>query len=151
MIDLAAKMPDLETLEWVGGGDEWTPSTGRPTRFCRSNKAIFAEVLTKCLMNFLFPLDHVQIIDQRAGLPNMVAPSLQGDPFSTALRTLSYHLCRLDLRVLADSTLFWPSAAIDATPSWPNLETLSICLHAASPSGHWYFQGPEGERPHTSA
>jgi len=169
VLDLITKMPELENLSWVGGGDEWTPSSRSaaiahyyrnyegPRRDSRYNfaEALAIATLPKSLrnasLNFLYPLDHSEETDQRGNLPDLIAPSSHGDPFSSALRTLSHQLRRLNLRILADSTLFWPSDPAADVPSWPNLEDLHVYFHHASPAGTWYFQGPEGEGSQTSS
>jgi hypothetical protein len=85
--------------------------------------------------------------DQREILPNLILPR-QYDPFSTSLRVLSYQLETMVLQVTADQTLFWPT---DGTaPHWPNLRYLNVFFYAYSPSGEWYFQGPQGEGSDTS-
>ncbi|XPS93122.1 hypothetical protein M3J09_002493 [Ascochyta lentis] len=85
--------------------------------------------------------------DQREPLPDFIHPHSY-DPFSTSLRLLSYHLSRIVLRVIADKTLFWP--ADETTPHWPNLRIVDVRFISASPSGAWYFQGPQGEGHSTS-
>ncbi|KAK2796009.1 hypothetical protein FQN51_009555 [Onygenales sp. PD_10] len=85
-------------------------------------------------------------VDQNVPLPDLVKP-LSYDPLSSALRVFSQRLTELDLRVYADSSLFWPSPGESDTapPFWPYLKRLSVAFQPASPSGVWYFQGPDGE------
>jgi hypothetical protein len=64
------------------------------------------------------------------------------DIFSSSLRILSYQLRTMRLRVIADKTLFWPED--NSVPYWPNLESISVMFHMASPFGKWYFHGPPG-------
>ncbi|KAK2880122.1 hypothetical protein FQN49_000536 [Arthroderma sp. PD_2] len=67
--------------------------------------------------------DWERAIDQSIELPDLTQPYLY-DPLSSAIRSLSQRLIFLDLRLLADSTLFWPCAAEDAPPPfWPRLKT----------------------------
>ncbi|KAF2446065.1 hypothetical protein P171DRAFT_410034 [Karstenula rhodostoma CBS 690.94] len=166
--DLITRMPELENLSWVGGGDEWTPSSRSaaiahyyqnyegPRRDSRHHfaEALATATLPKSLrnasLNFLCPLDHSEETDQRGNLPNLILPSSRGDPFSSALRAFAHQHRRLNLRVLSDSTLFWPLEPAADAPSWPNLEDLHVYFHNASPAGTWYFQGPEGEGSQTS-
>ena len=85
-------------------------------------------------------------MDQSQPLADLVKP-LSYDPLSSALRLFSQNLAELDLRICADSTLFWPSEHEPGAdpPSWPHLQRLHVEFHPASPSGAWYFQGPRGE------
>lgn len=50
----------------------------------------------------------------------------------------------MKLRVVADTTLFWPTDSGLATPPWPNLESIHVMFHMATPSGSWYFRGLPG-------
>ena len=88
-------------------------------------------------------------MDQNQALPDLVKP-LCYDPLSSALRVFPQHLTELDVWLYADSNLFWPSEQeIDAAPpSWLHLRRLHVEFHPASPSGAWYFQGPQGEGRH---
>lgn len=85
-------------------------------------------------------------MDQSKVLPDLVQPETH-DPFSSAVRLLSQNLTKLDLRVTADSTLFWPSSTDTEAPqpSWPHLRRLRVEFHPATPRGTWYFAGPRGE------
>jgi hypothetical protein len=79
-------------------------------------------------------------IDHRQAMPNLT-PSLVHDPLSSSLRLLSYNLRTLNLRLVADETLFWPTDC--STPLWLSLESVCIMFHIISPSGKYYFNGPE--------
>jgi hypothetical protein len=49
----------------------------------------------------------------------------------------------LEIRAIVDLNLF---QRYDNDQSiWPNLETFSVMFHPVSPSGVWYFEGPDGE------
>ncbi|KAF2786876.1 hypothetical protein K505DRAFT_330045 [Melanomma pulvis-pyrius CBS 109.77] len=155
LLDISNKMPNLNELRCNIGGDEWTPALTLeemmytahdwegPRRDTRHDfsKALVAAALP-CLrhaqLNFIHPLSKADEIDQRRAMPNLVKPAIH-DPFSSSLRLLSYQLRTMNLRVVADETLFWPTDG--STPSWPNLETVSVMFHMATPSGAWYFQG----------
>jgi hypothetical protein len=156
LVEISSKLPNLDNMRCEIGGNEWP-------RGCRDNAVIylthdwkgprrdsrhgFAKALKTatlpCLrhvqLNFIYPLSVVDWIDQRLEMPNLVKPELH-DPFSSSLRLLSYQLRTLNLRVVADETLFWP--ADGSTPAWPNLESANIMFYLASPSGTWYFNGP---------
>ncbi|EGD90545.1 hypothetical protein H112_02009 [Trichophyton rubrum D6] len=51
----------------------------------------------------------------------------------------------MDLRIIADGTLFWPSAAENlTTPFWPRLQHLNVMFHPSTPTGSSYLE----EVPH---
>ena len=166
MVDLVVKFPNLEYWGCRIGGDEWSPKTKQeaaryltqdwagPRRDTRQDfaKALSSAHLPNSLrrvrLDFLHDKDNSTKIDHFTAQPNMVSPAAN-DLFSTSLHHLSHHLRRLHLRVLADETLFWPKD--NCTSSWPNLESLVVMFHMVSPSGQWYFIGPNGEGRDTAA
>lgn len=89
-------------------------------------------------LRFIYPICKSDWIDQRLAMPNLVKPEIY-DPFSTSLRLLSYQLRTMSIRVVADETLFW--TADNSTSSWPNLKSINVMFHVATPSGTWHFQG----------
>jgi hypothetical protein len=160
LLDISSKLPNLEVLSCELGGDEWlkncfarealrqiTQDWEGPRRDSRHDfakaleKGITLPELRHVRLDFLYPLNLVEDIDQQRAMPNLTLPATY-DPFSSSLRILSYQLRTMTLRVVADETLFWP--ADNSTPSWPNLEVLNICFHMVSPSGSWYFKGLPG-------
>jgi hypothetical protein len=104
--DLASKLRSPEYLGCRLGYYEWTPDSASefvtqyfhdaegPRRDSRHDflKAIndLPDSLRNVQLDFFWPLTHVDAIDQRGTLPNLVFPSLHGDPFSSSLRILSY-------------------------------------------------------------
>jgi hypothetical protein len=155
ILDIAARLSNLRVLKCNTGGDEWTrgfdveearystqdwPSPRRDARhdFAKVIEAIQLPTLSHANLDFIYPIRKADCIDQRLQMPNLVKPAIY-DPFSSSLRLLSYQLRTMKLRVVADETLFWP--ADGSTPSWPNLESLSVMFHPVSPSGVWYFEG----------
>lgn len=159
LLDLSSRLPNLESLACEIGGDEWpTPCIDEvakhlthvyqgPRRdsrldFSKALAAVSLPSLREFQLNFIQPLWHIDLIDQRDAMPNLVSPSAY-DPFSNSLRMLSYKLRRMCLFAVVDETLFWPSD--DTTPHWPYLETINIRFHMTTPSGTWYFKGLEGE------
>ncbi|KAF2180483.1 hypothetical protein K469DRAFT_672349 [Zopfia rhizophila CBS 207.26] len=160
LVDLITRLPNLEYCGCQMGGDEWAPHFEEeaarhfvhdwegPRRDSRHDfaKAIrstnLPDSLRRARLDFLNPLEEAENIDHRQRMPDLVSPAPQ-DPFSSSLRLLSYHLRQLQLRVMADETLFWPGSEV--TLSWPNLESLDVMFHMVSPSGSWYFEGPKGE------
>jgi len=161
LLDLSTRLPNLESLNAKLWQDQWTCSTPSlsikhytrpwegPYRDSRNDfaKAIQTVILPRNLKEINLDFGHrwysgPQHIDQRLPIPNLVTP-LAYDPFSSNLRILSYRLRSLDLCVVADETLFWPSDSSE--PAWPNLETLSVKFQIASPKGAWYFNGLRGE------
>lgn len=78
-------------------------------------------------------------IHQNKELPDLVGPGTK-DPFSSSLRILSNNLRQVQLRVMADDTLFWSDSDV---PSWSNLEILDVMFHIACPTGRWYSKDQE--------
>jgi hypothetical protein len=163
IVDIASRLPNLEFLGCKMGSYEWC-STWYPEEPAkhyeqdwegprRDTRLSFAEAvetqisnLAKTLksvrLDFLYPLADTMHFDQRRKLPDLVHPACR-DPFSSSLRVLSYPLQQLQLRVMADETLFWPMGG--NVPFWPHLERLDVAFHVAQPNGAWYFQGPRGQ------
>ncbi|KAH6638042.1 hypothetical protein C7974DRAFT_422975 [Boeremia exigua] len=156
ILDIAARLPNLQVLKCNVGGDEWMaaldlddamytvqdwPGPRRDSRhnFAKATQVIQLPTLSHVNLDFIYPIYKADWVDQRLPMPNLVKPAMY-DPFSSSLRLLSYQLRTMKLRVVTDETLFWP--ADGSTPSWPNLESLSVMFHAVSPSGAWYFEGP---------
>jgi hypothetical protein len=166
MVDLVAKLPNLEYWGCRMGGNEWSPKTKQEaTRYFtqdwagprRDSRWDFAKALLsirlpdslrRIRLDFLHDLYHSTHIDHLTAQPDLVSPTAS-DPFSTSLHHLTHHLRRLHLRVVADETLFWPKD--NCTTPWPNLESLVVMFHMVSPSGQWYFVGPNGEGRETAA
>lgn len=162
LIDLIARLPNLEDLACHTGKDEWTPSYADapaneviweydgPRRDTRHGfgKAITTTKLPKSLqrvqLDFLCreAMMKADCIHHWKAMPDLVSPAAK-DPFSTSLRILSYHLRQLTLRAQVDKSLFWPEDG--STPTWPHLQNVFIMFHIVSPSGAWYFEGPRGE------
>jgi hypothetical protein len=166
MVDLVVKLPNLEYWGCRTGGSEWSPKTEQeateyltkdwagPRRDTRQDfaKALSSARLPDSLrhirLDFLHDLHLVTNIDHFTAQPDLVSPAAN-DLFSTSLHHLSHHLRRIHLRVVADETLFFPKD--NCTPSWPNLESLVVAFHMVSPSGQWYFIGPNGQGRDTPA
>lgn len=162
VIDLASKIMSLEQLEcgfdaYFDGmrsidesirhfTQDWA-GPHRDTRhdFARSLDSITLPFLKR--MNLGYRPKYHATHNQTETLPNLILPR-QYDPFSTSLRVLSYQLETMVLQVTADQTLFWPTN--DTTPHWPNMRYLDVYFEAHSPSGEWYFQGPQGEGSNAS-
>lgn len=158
-LDLSDRLPNLSTLNCRVGADELHSNTfsSEPLRYitqdwigprkdsCRkfgkSLEKISLRSLRHARLDFLYPQSHIQYIDQRLPMPELLDPSLS-DPFSTSLRILSQQLRTMYLSVIADATLFWPGDG--GAPRWPNLVHLHVVFHMSTPSGHWYFNEPTG-------
>ncbi|KAF1972014.1 hypothetical protein BU23DRAFT_555527 [Bimuria novae-zelandiae CBS 107.79] len=161
LVDLAMKFPRLEYLGCkLFAGSGWTYYYGREvtkqyardcdragplrdTRLEFANAMESAELpstLRQAQLDFLWPLSSAERIAHDEALPNLVEPNVY-DPFSNSLRLLASGLRRLELKVVADVSLLWP---IDGATSYPNLESVCILLHMSSPTGRWYFDGPQG-------
>lgn len=157
LVALAARCPNLEYLGSRIGADEGIvtneecrqdfPGCNRDARHDFA-KAIFTTKLPDSLrdiqLNFVNNV-HDGVGEQSLQLPNLMHPATF-DPFSSSLRTLSYRLRRMELRIMADETLFWPHPSDAKTSAfWPNMEYLNIMFSPSMPSGSWYFKGPLGE------
>lgn len=160
MVDLVTKLPNLEYWGCRFAGDEWSPKVRQeaaqyltqdwagPRRDTRQDfakalsSACLPGSLRKIRLDFLHDLQESTNIDHLTTQPDLISPAVN-DLFSTSLRHLSHHLRRLHLRVVADETLFWPKDGCAA--SWPMLESFIVAFHMVSPSGQWYFMGPNGE------
>jgi hypothetical protein len=154
--DLKGEAAYYTTHDWEG------PRRDSRHDFARALQDAVIPCLRHARLDFLYPTKRATQFDQRRAMPDLTTPlaseevnaktgvpsisqtflQMTGptcDPFSSSLRVLSYQLRTMQLRVVADTTLFWP--ADDSTPSWPYLESVSIAFHMATPSGTWYFQG----------
>ncbi|KAJ4356542.1 uncharacterized protein N0V89_004576 [Didymosphaeria variabile] len=158
LLDVASRCPNLEYLGCQTGSREETVSPENREKWhferdydaciaaTRKDFAAAAQELTlpaslkNVQLDFLNPL-WKHIAEQRGAGPEFIDP-LQYDPFSTSLRTLATNLRRVDLRVMADQTLFCGQSSITY---WPNLEFLNTTFHLRTPSGSWYFRGPDGQ------
>lgn len=158
LLDMSSKLQNLETLQCEIGGDDWVSGQGveaahqirhdwegprRDSRhdFARAAEHLVLRRLRHVRLDFIYPINESDQMDQRLAMPNLTQPGTY-DPFSSSLRILSYQLRIMDLRVVADETLFWP--ADNRRPSWPNLESISVMFHMVTPTGTWYFQGLPG-------
>ena len=163
LIDLASRCRNLEFLGCELGHEEWrrTEEDVRLQHFSRDfescqrdsrtdfvralNTHVLPRTLRYARLDFMKGLrQHVG--EQRGGGPNLVGAA-PFDGFSAGLRFLTSHLRRLDLRLIADKSLFWPTKG-NKIATWPNLEELYVVFHIITPSGSWYFQGPLGEGQH---
>lgn len=156
LLDLAAQLSNLQVLNCNIGGDEFAkgldeeearyslqdwPGPRRDSHHDFAKAMQYVQLPTSLRhvdLDFIYPIGEADWMDQRLQMPNLVKPAIH-DPFSSSLRIISYQLRTMKLRVVADESLFWPTDG--STPSWPNLESLSVMFHPASPSGAWYFEG----------
>ncbi|RDL32980.1 uncharacterized protein BP5553_08419 [Venustampulla echinocandica] len=161
LLDMVVKLPNLEHLRsnlWEDGWEANKKCDGvkyatreweGPRRDARNDfvKAFQTAVLPKSLKEVMLCFRGLfgmsWDIDQCQELPNLISPAPY-DLFSSSLHILSHQLRKLQLHVMADETLFWPVNCGDNEPSWPNLESLNVMFHMATPKGGWYFHGPEG-------
>ncbi|KAI9778755.1 MAG: hypothetical protein M1816_003908 [Peltula sp. TS41687] len=166
VVDLVSKLPNLEALDCLYLHDRFpfpyedavirhfTRPWEGPRRDSRrdfgkameTHAAALPAKLKSAKLHFGNVDELGDDMDQSKPIPDLVKP-LSYDSLSSALRVFSQHLTELDLRICADSSLFWPSSqeAHATPPSWPCLKRLRVEFHPASPSGVWYFQGPRGE------
>ena len=159
--DLESEAAYYTTHDWEG------PRRDSRHGFARALQDAVIPCLRHARLDFLYPIEQVTGFEQRRAMPDLTTPAANEDdnmkigvpsisrfflqmtgptcdPFSSSLRILSYQLRTMQLRVVADTTLFWP--ADDSTPSWPYLESVSIAFHMTTPSGSWYFQGLPSRR-----
>jgi hypothetical protein len=150
---LAARCPNLHYLGCKIKIDEWA-ITDEESRHGRNTRQGFADAVHDTILpNSLryVQLDFMnktedRMNDQLKQLPDLVYPE-PFESFSSSLRLLSYQLRKMEIRVMADQTLFWPHPD-DPDKSlnvWPNLESLNVMFSVIMPSGSWYFKGPLGE------
>ncbi|CAI6333618.1 unnamed protein product [Periconia digitata] len=163
MIDIASKLSKLERLKWKLDifWDEMNSARRAERHYMqdwagphRDTRHDFAKAIDS--VELPSSLKHVDLdfhrgaedyMDQNEVRPNLVLPR-HYDSFSSGLRMLSSQLVTLSLRIIADQTLFWPTD--ENAPNWPNLKYLHVEFTHYSPSGTWYFQGPQGEGSDTS-
>ena len=156
MVDLAARCPNLHYLACKVGTGDWTDDLDYKFEHfmhnhegcLRDTRNHFAEAIRDVQLPTSLryaQLDFINKIYEAVSEQHISPPNLtslqQYDPFSSSLRLLSSRLRKMELRVMADQTLFWPHDSPTSSP-WPNLESLSVMFHIASPSGTWYFQSP---------
>ncbi|KAJ4300877.1 hypothetical protein N0V90_002965 [Kalmusia sp. IMI 367209] len=157
LLDIARRCPNLDTLECRLSGREWLGSFtsqamnqscqdwAGPRRDSRHSLEKAMQGIKKSLpylrhvrLDFLYPLCWAEDFNQCFPLPDLIKPALS-DPFSSSLRVLSHQLRTMDLRVVADETLFWPTES--SRDVWPNMESIHIMFNNSHPSGSWYFSG----------
>lgn len=159
LLDMGRQCPNLDTLNCHLGGIEWRGSFlsqamnescqdwAGPRRNSRHDFAKAMDGIKKALpllrhvqLDFLYPYHWPETFDHRLPLPDLVKPALS-DPFSSSLRALSHQLRTMDIRVVADETLFWPVVGSCEECIWPNMQSINIMFCNAHPSGSWYFGG----------
>ncbi|KAJ4324519.1 hypothetical protein N0V94_001259 [Neodidymelliopsis sp. IMI 364377] len=166
--DLANKFPNLGFVGCQLGKNEICPTyVGKsqfwshyerdyegPRRDTRHNFANAFKISDRFLLLKRAQLDFIadyaqqlESLDQVQNMPDLTSPAKR-DPFSTALGVFSHNLRILELRAMVDKSLF-EFGENDSTP-WPNLESLVVMFWPVSPSGAWYFRGPNGEGKHVT-
>lgn len=95
-------------------------------------------------LDFMFPINAANYIDQREPMPNLVSPT-KYDIVSTNLRFFSQNLRKMSIRGIVGETLFWPQSPKSILPLWPRLESLNVMFHVSAPTGKWYFNGLNDE------
>lgn len=166
--DMAKKLPNLEFIGCQLGRNETCPKYIERSRFLshyehdwegprRDTRHGFAEAiqsidppssLKRLRLDFLDDYDEqIRALDQKGHLPNLIGTAKR-DPFSTSLCSLSHNLRILELRGIVDMGLFQRHDGDFA--SWPNLESLVVMFWPFSPSGEWYFEGPNGKGKQTA-
>jgi hypothetical protein len=163
MVDLLAKLPNLEYWGCRIGGDEWEPEWPQewknhytrdwagPRRDTRKDfaKALLQHTgmpqsLRRVRLDFLHDLLFSERINHHAQQPDLVNPAIN-DHLSLSLHHLSQSLRRVHIRAVVDESLFWPKNDAITIPNWPHLETLVVMFHMVSPSGKYYFTGLNNE------
>jgi hypothetical protein len=141
---IVSALPNLREIA-LDFGDESANDKGQSIRM----RASFAEAIKNIR---LLPRAAASIkyrgyipFDQGDAGENFVPSHLFHDPLSAALRTFSQDLSSLSVTTSLDSTIFWPSLHESnyTTPHWPFLKDLNVNLSLVSPTGSWYFTGPD--------
>ena len=162
VVDIAAKFSNLQEIYWdLDDNEKRYPALRRASRhgFAEALQAHTFPFLKTATMIFY----HESPLSQKGRLANMISPPDQSyDPFSAALRNLSYGLTSLNLKGVIDLPLFWPLNGLEkistSSPSWPSLQKIIVTFDITSPSGHWYFKAsdsnadsliPEASEPST--
>lgn len=171
IMDLTCKLPNLEELEcpFLYERFMYPYMIGLLVPFClpwegpwRDSRHDFARAVRTAELGNLLPTSfkkaelHFFDVDKDGdsmqhhdSIKDLVHPKLY-DPLSSGIRTLSQGLEELDLRIIADPTLFWPFApienktklAVPSPPTWPLLKHLRVEFHPLAPNGTWYFHHP---------
>ncbi|KAF2704883.1 hypothetical protein K504DRAFT_461134 [Pleomassaria siparia CBS 279.74] len=158
LIDIASRLPNLQYLGCRLGIQEGRLTDENPARkhfehdyeaCARDSRHDFAKALESVKIPASLKYAQLDFVtnspqhtnEERGKAPNFLIGQIPQDPFSTNLRIFASNLRHLDIRLMADSSLFWPA---HGSVSWPNLEHLNITFHTTTPSGSWYFRGLPG-------
>ncbi|KAH7381235.1 hypothetical protein DE146DRAFT_279492 [Phaeosphaeria sp. MPI-PUGE-AT-0046c] len=153
---LLRSLPCLEHLSWNFLNDEPENSDGLSADSTAAADLALTRIEQR--MNFIKPLSKIPLPacrtaqlglmswppgnESSTGL-SIIPADFTFDPFSAALRTFSQGLTSLILVACLSPEIFWPSSDEDhaATPTWPNLTSLSVAFSIMAPDGKWYFTG----------
>ncbi|KAK1585392.1 uncharacterized protein LY79DRAFT_558466 [Colletotrichum navitas] len=145
-LDLSAKLPNLGMLRIDLLDEHNCDPECEHSRFkAREEFAHVAETMSLQVKRAEIVLQRRkahEVLDHDSAMPNLVRGGPR-DPFSSSLRVLCRHLTQLQLSAIIDQSFFWPDDGEGDV--WPNMESLEVKFHPATPSGSWYFLGPRGE------
>jgi hypothetical protein len=141
---IAAALPNLVRYEWKLAQEEtWSIDEKMRNRTAFANALKHLQPQPPAIASIEFQYEHLG--SQSDEGENLMPPGMSYDPLSTSLRLFSQHLTKMSLKACLDSTIFWPSddETNAITPHWPHLKEIFIVFGMLSPSGDWYFTGPD--------
>ncbi|KAJ0161527.1 hypothetical protein CTA2_6076 [Colletotrichum tanaceti] len=135
-IDLASKMPNLESVKLSMDDDEKRFPDMRARHRREAAEAIgklSLPALNKADLDFFVRRQR----DERARPPALHDPGVP-DPLSAVICEFSQSLVSLKVSGVFDESLVRPIGHLGGTP-WPSLRFLDIKLLITTPAGGWYF------------
>jgi hypothetical protein len=141
---IAAALPNLVACKWeLAQEDTWSLDEKIRNRTAFAHALKHMQLQPRATASIKF--QNEKPVTQSDEGEHLVPPGMSYDPLSASLRMFSQSLTSMNLITCLDSTIFWPSdEEINAiTPHWPHLKELYIEFSMVSPSGDWYFTGPD--------
>lgn len=143
--EMAAKMPNVHTLDWSFSDNE-RRNLDRRIRM-RREFAASLQIIPESVRHLT--LGHVgnQTDSHSWDPPRLYQGGAESpDPLSVALQHLSRRLCTLNINnATISQEIFWPTWSPSLRPGecdeFPYLETMMISLTEVTPSGEWLFTG----------
>lgn len=149
-LDLSSKLPNLRMIRFDLADEHDCDAETEGARveeredFARAVGATTTTTLQTKRAEIIFQGRKAhELLDHDSAMPNLVRAGPGDDLFSSSLRVLCRHLTQLQLTAVIDKSFFWPGDGRGDV--WPNMESLEVKFHPATPAGSWYFIGPRGE------